>query len=88
MDYPPERREILVVDNGSRDRTGQIVASYPVTLLREVLRGPAAARNRGIEASRGQLLAFTDADCVVTTRWLQELVLGFEDEDVGSSWAR
>ena len=78
-DYPPERREILVVDNGSTDRTTEIVRSYPVTLLREERRGAAAARNRGIEASRGEILAFTDADCVVTAGWLRELVEGFRD---------
>ncbi|MBI4526611.1 MAG: glycosyltransferase [Deltaproteobacteria bacterium] len=79
MDYPPERREILVVDNGSTDRTEAIVQSYPAALVREKREGAAAARNRGIETSRGAILAFTDADCVVTTRWLSELVQGFED---------
>ena len=78
-DYPPERREILVVDNGSTDRTAEIVEGFPVALLREENPGAAAARNRGIEASRGEVLAFTDADCVVTSGWLRELVGGFED---------
>jgi glycosyltransferase involved in cell wall biosynthesis len=82
-DYPPERREILVVDNGSTDRTTEIVQAYPVTLLREERRGASAARNRGIEASRGEILALTDADCVVSRGWLQELVQGFENEEVG-----
>ena len=38
-DYPPERREILVVDNGSTDRTAEIVKSFPVRYLREERRG-------------------------------------------------
>jgi len=83
MDYPPERREILVVDNGSTDRTPDIVKSFPVRYLREERRGASYARNRGIEESKGEILAFTDADCVVTTGWLRELVQGFEDEGVG-----
>lgn len=84
MHYPPDRREILVVDNGSTDRTRDIVQNHPVVLLGEDRRGAAAARNRGIQMSRGEILAFTDADCVVTARWLPELVHGFEDETVAA----
>jgi glycosyltransferase involved in cell wall biosynthesis len=83
MDYPPERREILVVDNGSTDRTAAIVKTFPVRYLHEDRRGASHARNRGIEASKGEILAFTDADCVVTTRWLRELVQGFDNQEVG-----
>ncbi len=83
LDYPPERREILVVDNGSTDRTAEIIKSFPVRYLREERRWASAARNKGIEASRGEILAFTDADCVVTTGWLLELVKAFDEEGVG-----
>jgi glycosyltransferase involved in cell wall biosynthesis len=84
LDYDPERREILVVDNGSTDRTGEIIRRYPVRCLFEPRRGPSAARNCGVEAARGEIVAFTDADCVVTTRWLRALVRGFEAPEV---WA-
>ena len=81
--YPIERREIVVVDNGSRDRTIEIVKRYPATLLHEARRGSAAARNRGIEAARGDVIACTDADCIPTTTWLRELVKPFVNTEVG-----
>jgi glycosyltransferase involved in cell wall biosynthesis len=83
VDYPPDRREVIVVDNGSTDRTAEIVRRAPVRYLFEPRRGTARARNLGIEASSGEIVAFTDADCLVSDRWLRALVAGFEGDDVG-----
>ncbi|HSD22860.1 MAG TPA: glycosyltransferase [Solirubrobacterales bacterium] len=83
-DYPPDRREILVVDNGSSDGTAARITARPVTHLREEKRGVSHARNRGIAESSGEICAFVDADCVVEPQWLAELVRPFEDPDVGS----
>jgi GT2 family glycosyltransferase len=81
--YPPERREFIIVDNGSTDRTAEIIKSFPVQYLYERRRGVSYARNRGIEASIGEIVAFTDPDCVVSTVWLNELVNAFDEQDVG-----
>lgn len=83
-DYPQERREVLVIDNGSTDRTAEIVESLPVTLLRENRPGASAARNRGIETSRGDILVFVDADCMASRGWLKELLGGFDNKRVGA----
>ena len=82
-DYPDGRREIVIVDNGSTDRTVDIIRRAPVTFLRENRRGVPYARNRGIEACKGEIVAFTDADCIPTIGWLRELVAPFERDEVG-----
>ena len=82
-DYPADRREILVIDNGSSDGTAAQITTRPVAYLREAERGVSNARNRGIAESRGEILAFLDADCIVETQWLTELVRPFEDPGVG-----
>jgi glycosyltransferase involved in cell wall biosynthesis len=64
--------EIIVVDNGSVDRTREIVAAFPVQLIEEhSQRTPYAARNAGLERAQGKLLAFTDADCRPSRQWLE-----------------
>jgi cellulose synthase/poly-beta-1,6-N-acetylglucosamine synthase-like glycosyltransferase len=83
-EYPPDRREILVVDNGSSDGTTALIQARPVHYIREPKRGVSHARNRGIAASRGEILAFVDADCLVEPQWLTELVRPFQDPEVGA----
>jgi cellulose synthase/poly-beta-1,6-N-acetylglucosamine synthase-like glycosyltransferase len=78
LDYPKEALEIIVVDNNSRDATPDIIKQYPVKYYRlETRRTRAAARNKGIKESTGELIAFTDGDCVVDQDWLNYLVQGF-----------
>jgi glycosyltransferase involved in cell wall biosynthesis len=64
--------EVIVVDNGSRDSTLDLVRAHRVgaRLTVERARGPYAARNAGIGAARGEIIAFTDADCLVDERWV------------------
>ena len=83
-DYPSNRREILVVDNGSSDATAALIRPRRVRYLREPRRGVSHARNLGIATSRGEILAFVDADCLVEPHWLTELVRPFEDPEVGA----
>ena len=73
VEYPKDRIEFIIVDNNSRDRTREIIRQYPVILLEEKqIQSSYAARNCGIRAARGEILAFTDADCNVTPRWVLE----------------
>lgn len=80
--YPAGRFEVLVVDDGSRDGTGEVAARRGVRLLRINGRGPAAARNAGARAASGDLVLFTDADCQPDPDWVPRMVAPFEDPAV------
>ena len=82
-DYPPDHHEILVIDNGSTDRTAEIIRRYPVGYLREDHRGVSNARNRGIAEGRGEVFAFIDGDCLADPSWLTEILRPFADPEVG-----
>ncbi len=73
--YPKERFEVIVVDNGSavdpRDALPVNAPPTQVFVLREEQPGSYAARNRGIAMAHGEVLAFTDADCVPRPDWIE-----------------
>ena len=73
---PPDRFEVVVVDDGSVDGTAALLAARPDVRVvpRDVGRGPAAARNDGWRVTRAPLVAFTDDDCVAAPGWLAALV--------------
>lgn len=66
--------EIIVVDNASTDNTADIVSAFPVRLLHESTRGPAAARNCGLHASEADIIAHLDADTLPSRRWLASII--------------
>lgn len=86
LDYPIDRYEVLVVDNNSSDNLEGVVAAYPVKLLHERhTQSSYAARNLGVRRARGEILAFTDADCLVHPQWLCCLQAVFQDPAVGGA---
>ncbi len=79
---PREMYEIIVVDDGSGDRTAAIAAEHGARVIRQENQGPAVARNVGVEAARGEIVLFTDADCAPREDWIEKMVAPFADPDV------
>lgn len=78
------QKEIIIVNDGSKDQTEQIVRTYPVIYLCQDNAGPASARNLGAKHARGNILVFTDADCCAEQHWLSRLMEGFVSDDIGA----
>lgn len=78
----PER-EIIVVDNGSTDGTPALLASQPDLRMLRFEHGTilSRCRNAGIDAARGEIIAFTDDDCVVSGDWLERIAEDLRDCD-------
>lgn len=92
IEYPPDKFEIIVVDDCSSDSTLDILQTYSsknerlkiLTAKQEIdhLRGKANAIAQGIDISSGEIIIMTDADCVVPQTWLRGTVSHYHD-DVG-----
>jgi GT2 family glycosyltransferase len=84
LDYPRERFEVLIVDDGSERAPREVVERFDgaldVRLLEQENRGPAAARNLGARHARGEFLAFTDDDCEPEPAWLRAFASRFAEE--------
>ncbi len=81
LNYPRDRFEVIVVDDGSESPMGGVVFSFSnrldITLVTQPHSGPAIARNKGTTHAKGELLAFTDDDCTPAPEWLKTLAVRF-----------
>jgi mycofactocin glycosyltransferase len=81
--YPAKFRETIVVDDGSKDNTSAVALSYGARLIRFAEnKGIPAARNAGLEAARGEYVAYIDSDCVAEPTWLETILAAFDDPRV------
>jgi len=109
QDWQDDSLEIVVVDDGSTDKTKEVVAAFQdrasngsfnttphivgaqhvvplqtcsVKYVRQEHAGPAAARNRGVDEAQGEIVLFTDSDCVPAPDWIEQMTLPLRDSDV------
>ncbi len=83
--FPKDNLEVILVDNGSDDRTREIAEEYGAKVLRDDEKHVSGLRNLGVRNATGEIIAFVDADCLVSKTWLQNAAVYFDAEDV-SAW--
>ena len=74
--------EVIVVDDGSQDETAEIAARLGARVVRQQRGRPAAARNAGIKTANGDIVCFTDADCMPKNDWLESLLVPLSDPQI------
>lgn len=71
--YPQDNYEIIVVDNGSAQSPAADLATYKsLCVVQETSPGSFAARNKGAQVAQGNILAFTDSDCIPAADWIEK----------------
>jgi glycosyltransferase involved in cell wall biosynthesis len=70
--------EVIVVDNNSDDKTAKIAKKYNVKVIREKIKSVVAARQKGVNASKGKIIVSGDADTVYPPNWLKNIKNDFD----------
>ncbi|RKY48598.1 MAG: hypothetical protein DRP86_06300 [Candidatus Neomarinimicrobiota bacterium] len=86
--FPVRDFEVLVVDDGSTDKTQEFVETFSketslnLRFIRQDHQGPGAARNLGMKHAKGKYFVFVDSDCIAHPRWLQAYADAVSKQDV------
>lgn len=83
LNTPTDKYEVIVVDNNSADRSIEIVKQFNVAIVEVNSEkvNVSGSRNIGVKQSKGDILAFLDADCIVSKDWLNNALINFKCEE-------
>jgi glycosyltransferase involved in cell wall biosynthesis len=76
--YPQDQFEVIVVNNGHGDSCPFELLAANIKIIEEAKPGSYAARNAGIRIAKGEILAFTDSDCIPDRDWLKNAIAEFD----------
>lgn len=76
--------EVIVVDDGSIDRTVEIAKEWAIVIPNTHIKGASGARNTGGYIAKGNIIAFTDSDCIPSMNWLKNIMSVFSDITIGA----
>jgi glycosyltransferase involved in cell wall biosynthesis len=79
---PRSEYEIIVVDGGSKDATREIAQKYADQVFIQTSRKVGGARNDGVTAAKGDIIATTDADCILPPHWIKRIAEDFKDPGI------
>ncbi len=82
LDYPPHLLEVLVIDNGSTDKTYEIAEGKGAVVMQDEEANVSGLRNIGAARAQGEILVFIDADCLVTSDMLVKASIYFGEMDI------
>lgn len=79
QDYPKDRYEVIVVNDGSKDNTDEVMKHYPIVhYVKQENMGQATARNAGLKVAKGDVYVGFDSDCMARPGWLAEIAKGYQ----------
>ncbi len=89
LEYPKSKLELILFDDASADKTLDLMKKTKTGIATRIIagkgQGPSKARNEAARVAKGELVAFTDADCIVDAKWIQKLASVFRGKDVSGA---
>ncbi len=83
LNYPKDKYEIIIADSESTDNTQEISRKYGAVVVSTPKRSVCAGRNEGFKIAKGEIIAFSDADCVMDKNWINNSLKYFKDPAIG-----